>query len=239
MAENKKILPGDVCRMNDGDVVICDSVFSNRYIGGRARLVTRDREYMHADHTGRLDSFAYVEEVIGHVDAIPINRDEWPTLPKPSPYCKPEELGRYRLENGETFVLLDVFSDNPTDCVKVMFESGAIMSFPLGDWKGVEFLEPLVDIVRPHGEPKLHPLEWEFDGWNWDSRSRMHNDGDPFAYRIGINEDGLFCLDDSDGEVRPDCGPFETLLAAKTACQNYEDGAVQLATVVDAEDSNG
>lgn len=67
-------------------------------------------------------------------------------------------------------------------------------------------------------------MDWDFidDCVIWTASSEQNDDGDRFTWRIVVNRDGLFCVDDSDAELTDRKAPFKSLAEAKAFCQASE-----------------
>jgi hypothetical protein len=67
-------------------------------------------------------------------------------------------------------------------------------------------------------------MDWDYSEEGvWAANSEQNDDGDRFTWRIVVNRDGLFCVDDSDSELTERKEPFTSLSAAKAFCQASED----------------
>jgi hypothetical protein len=67
-------------------------------------------------------------------------------------------------------------------------------------------------------------MDWDYNcGEGWSAWSQQNDDGDRFEWRITLNCDGEFCVDESDSELTERKDTFNSLSAAKAFCQASED----------------
>ena len=67
-------------------------------------------------------------------------------------------------------------------------------------------------------------MDWDYSyGEGWGAFSEQNDDGDRFEWRITVNCDGEFLLDESDSELTDRKAPFNSLAEAKAFCQASED----------------
>lgn len=67
-------------------------------------------------------------------------------------------------------------------------------------------------------------MKWFFhyDEGRWSASSCYHDEGLPFQWRIGVCEDGTFCVSDSDPELTTCKETLASLIEAKVFCESIE-----------------
>lgn len=70
-------------------------------------------------------------------------------------------------------------------------------------------------------------LTWIRDESEWTAISEEHDDGTPFVWKIVVQDDGSFTVDESDPELTESDERFYTLQDAKAFCQRLENELMQ------------
>lgn len=66
-------------------------------------------------------------------------------------------------------------------------------------------------------------MDWDYsEEGTWAASSEENDDGDRFTWRITVNCDGEFLVDESDLELTGHKAPFNSLSEAKAFCQASE-----------------
>lgn len=83
---------------------------------------------------------------------------------------------------------------------------------------------------------EIEQMKWTYssDG-EWSMLSAYHDDGLPFHWRIGICEDGTFCVSGSDPELTRCRETLPTLAEAKIYCESIEQQIIEPGSRCDLE----